>query len=581
MESAFETLESRGPDANGRRTAGQLSFGHTRLAIIGLGAAGAQPYGDEQRGLLTFNGEIYNYKELAAVLAIPADSDTHVLYEILARGRNDLLDRLRGMYAFVFWNPRDRSLTAARDPFGIKPLYCLQHENGEMTFASTAAALAHHPDANEIDNSALLHFLAVGFFPEGHSVFRKIQKLPPGIVHNWTKRDGQGWSLPQRNIPLAGWTQLATPGALADSVSAHMVADVEVGVLLSGGVDSTLIAALAARHHPKLRSYSLVNPVATNLDEGPLARWNAGLIGTDHTEVPATPELLAAQVEPLLRSTAEPFGDAAFLALSLLSERVAQEVKVTLAGEGADELYGGYRRYDVERFGRRPIAGIATRAAAKAITRITHADKKMPTATRRSLLSLSRKPGYDSHVSLMTGEWDAVSSAFPESGVDAYSAALQDWETVGDGDWALDLEPNRAYDLRRWLPNVFLEKSDRASMLHSLEVRTPFLDPVVATSAMNRPEPKDSLKQPLRDELFRLLPDVRLPEKKMGLGVDTSALLATGLGDLARDQLSNVDSTLHRAGLEDRRGSLVARAGTSPGLMFRIAMLGAWEQCWR
>jgi asparagine synthase (glutamine-hydrolysing) len=579
-QAALAASTNRGPDSEGFCVDDGKSFGHTRLAIIGLGDAGAQPFGDRERGILVYNGEIYNYQEIAAALSIKPDSDTHVLYEILARGRTDLLERLRGMYAFVYWNPRDHTLTTARDPFGIKPLYQLEHQNGQLTFASTPAALAQHPDARDIDSQALLHFLATGFFREGTSIFQRISKLPPGLVHTYTQQNSR-WSLTTHDIPLSGWDRLETSTALANSVSAHMVADVEVGVLLSGGVDSTLIAAMAARENANLRSYSLVNPRAPSLDEGPLARWNAGLIGTHHTEVPATPELLAAQVDALVKSTAEPFGDPAYLALSLLSERVAQDVKVTLAGEGADELYGGYRRYDIERLASRRATASATRLAAITAARLTGAKNKLPTSMRRTILSLARKPGYDSHLLLMASEWATITAAFPDAGAAGHASALHDWESVADGDWALDLPPNRAFDLRRWLPNIFLEKSDRASMLHSLEVRTPFLDPVVATSARNQPEPTDSRKQPLRDELFRLLPNVRLPEKKMGLGVDIPALLDAGLGELADGQLHDLDSPLHAAGIEDRSGLLADRAETSPGLRFRIALLGAWAKHWR
>ena len=200
--------------------------------------------------VLVFNGEIYNYRQLAAELGIEASSDTEVLYEIGRRRAWDLwIHRLRGMYAFVHFDRLTGTLAAGRDPFGIKPLFVRRHPDGEVSFASTVAALLQADTGPELapDERALTGFLAEGLFPSGTSAFQEIQKVPPGSLAIWT-RAPQGWHEESRGIEVGKWPDPSLPAALADSVKAHLVADVEVGVLLSGGVDSTLLAALASRH---------------------------------------------------------------------------------------------------------------------------------------------------------------------------------------------------------------------------------------------------------------------------------------------------------------------------------------------
>ena len=489
---SLDAIASRGPDAVGEVRIDGIAFGHRRLSIIGLGPEGAQPMVTDPDHVLVYNGEIYNYVELAADLGIAAASDTAVLYEIGRRGSwADWIHRLRGMYAFVHYNRKTGTLTAARDPFGIKPLYLRTHAGGELSFASTVAALAVLDPGLDPDPVALAGFLATGVFSQESSPFSSVQKVSPGVL---TFSKGlQGWS--RTSLPVRGdqWPVMAVPKALHDSVQAHLVADVEVGVLLSGGVDSTLLAAMASQLTPGLRTFCLTNPDNPDIDEAGFARHNAGLLGTRHVEVPVTSASLVERAQPLIRLTGEPFSDAAYLPLSVLSEAVSHHVKVALAGEGADELFGGYRRYDIERIIEAPLVGTALRLAGRAGSLDVRLARPA-TQRDRALHASALRERADRHAALMFAAWTDVRGHLP-NGEDAHAAFLRRWEACARDPWALGQPPNRAYDTREWLPNVFLEKSDRASMLHSLELRTPYLDPVVARAA-SRLAPRTAASRP-------------------------------------------------------------------------------------
>lgn len=565
--AALDVLACRGPDARGDVHGPGVSAGQRRLAIIGLGPAGQQPYTrDPSVDLLVYNGEIYNYRELAADLGIADDSDTHVLYHLLATGQEHRLGDLRGMFAFAYWRG-DRVLTG-RDPFGIKPLYTAIDERGGLVAASVPAAIVALLGRASADPVTVAGFLATGLFPAGTSAFSAVAKHEPGVLSTWT-RDGGGWraaSTPLASLPRS---PVDVPTAIADSVGAHLVSDVPVGVLLSGGVDSTLIASFAAERVAGLESFSLVNPHAPAIDEAAYAAWNARLIGTTHHEVPFEASAGGDLARDIVRTSGEPFGDAAFLPLATLCHEVRRHVKVVLAGEGADELFAGYRRYDVERPRAAGITAPVTRLAGALAGGARRYDRGTPSMRTRTLAAWASGDPYLGHGYLMSAEWPVVAAS--PIGAEALRQHHRRWAQSADG-----LPAYRAYDLREWLPNVFLEKSDRASMLASVEVRVPFLDPVVASSALHL-RPRDSRKRPLRDLLLQRHPDLRLPPRKMGLSVDLPALLRqSGLAAYAEAALTDPGSILRIDGMPDT-GELRRRAGANPALAFRLATLGVWQ----
>lgn len=577
-DSAMEVLVCRGPDSSGQVQCQSVAAGHRRLEIIGLGASGAQPFSEPPHSdLLVYNGEIYNYKELGdEVLSSNTRSDTQVLYELLRKRDWHRLSRLRGMYAFAYFDGATSELITARDPFGIKPLYVLRQPDGNLTFASVPAALAHFPGGREISTTAVAAFLGGGYVPTETSTFANIEKHDAGQIRIWKQRGGS-WRYDPIFVDFSAWPDIPIVHALEDSVHAHLVADVPVGVLLSGGIDSTLIAAIAAQSVSTLRTYSLTNPANPEIDESKLARWNARLLGADHTEVPVGARDLAAELPLLTLSAGEPMADAASLPLSVLCRRVSDDLKVVLAGEGADELFGGYKRYEVERIQRdwrRRLVG----PAARTLGSRNRYNRKPPSQRTRALASVASEMGLTSHSYLMGADWDVMKEALPGPTTLAWTGALTRWEALTADpivDW---MEPNRAFDTREWMPNVFLEKSDRASMLHGLEVRVPYLDPLVARAARGY-MPTDTSKKPLRDELLRRLPTVRLPPNKKGLSVATDRLVAEpSVKSIIEYELQAKDSLLSRLGAN--RDVLSRRCHVSPNFAFRIAAVGVWAQLW-
>lgn len=579
--TARSLLSTRGPDDQGDVRLGALRFAHTRLSIIGLGVEGHQPsVSDDGNTVLVYNGEIYNYRELARELGVRTHSDTAVLHHILRRRRWDLLSRARGMYAFVFFDAVAKRMWAARDPFGIKPLYRLDHRDGHVSFASSVAALQVVHDGAEVDMSSLVAFAALGIFDGRRTPFQRIKKVRPGQVESWRTEDTP--ALVEQH-PIVGRPDgpiLSVPDALADSVDSHLVADVDIGVLLSGGIDSTLLASLAVESGRSIRTFTLVNPSQREYDESLYARRNAALLGCEHYEVPLTKSGLLGQIEPLIHSTGEPFGDSHLL-LSVLCASVREVgTKVVLAGEGADELFGGYRRYQFERVqatrvGNDSMRGISG-VAAKLLSNTWLGNSSSPRA--RVFRSAAQGAGYLGHTTLLNGEWPLMLDVFPDIGPQAYAESEADWGLQSPAlEACWDLPDYRTYDLLEWLPNAFLDKSDRASMLNSVEVRVPFLDPNVARTVQDRSDWTVG-KPELRAELLARLPQVLLPKRKRGLSMDLRDLLDGDLGGRIQRQLLDPGSILRRLGLMDPDLKVASRARSSPSLAFRLAILDAWEE---
>ncbi len=578
-QRCVDVIECRGPDDIREISTNQYTAGHSRLAIIGLGPAGQQPYSvDPDADVLLFNGEIYNYREVGARLGIQVESDTQVLYQLLRGGRTEMLSELRGMFAFVYWRRDPQIIIAARDFFGIKPLYVAEGSDGSLSFGSVPAALAPLLPRRSASPEAVAGFLATGFFPSSTSAFEGIEKCPEGIVTTW-HRTGEGWRRTTDALRIEGWPTLPTAEAVDDSVRAHLVSDVPVGVLLSGGIDSTLIAASAAEQVDGLLSFSLTNPDNPSIDEASYARWNAKIIGTRHTEVPFEPAVSLDIIRDLVRSTGEPFGDAAYIPLSVLCERVAGELKVVLAGEGADELFGGYRRYEVERHRYAGLTGTPLRALSRARRSHDAYLDREPSQRVRAWAQWGERDDYLAHSYLLSSEWSAVAAALPSAAPGALARQQRTWASLGALPQSLNLPDHKAYDLTQWLPNVFLEKSDRASMLNSVEVRVPYLDPVVARASM-AVRPEGTTKAALRSALLAKLPEVRLPPRKMGLSVDVAALISTtGLDDYVKFMLHDAGSVLRTMDVATS-DLLERRAALNPTLAFRLGVLGVWQDQW-
>jgi asparagine synthase (glutamine-hydrolysing) len=582
------SLRHRGPDDEGiwiDQAAG-IGLGHRRLAVVDLSQAGHQPMlSEDGRYVLTFNGEIYNHLALRTELAAAGArcwrgrSDTETLLEAIARwGLKRTLRKCVGMFALGLWDRRDRRLLLARDRFGEKPLY-YGRVGRDFVFASELKAIRTHPDfAAPIDREALRIFAARGYVPAPRSIFEGIQKLRPGSI---LTLDGAGaipvvtqyWSyraVVERGLaePLEDENEAreTLESALAAAISGQSVADVPVGAFLSGGIDSSTVAALYRKHSSRtLRTYS-IGFEEEGYDEAPHARAVSRYLGTDHTERYVSSRE-AREVIPLLPAIYdEPFADPSQIPTYLMSKLAREDVTVALSGDGGDELLGGYARY---------------RTAASLWRKL----QRSPSPVRRASGAILGK--------VPAGVWDRLGALCPgqpqfpgarlertfhrlrcaDSLSALYNSFRDEWTgapspVIGGGeDDGLDLDIAGGPDLVRmmycdavsYLPGDILCKVDRAAMARGLEVRIPFLDHRVAEAAARIPLAmkvrKESGKHILKQLLFSHVPRRLFDRPKAGFSVPVGKWIKGPLRSWAEDLLSR--ERLDRQGFF--RGAMIER----------------------
>lgn len=570
LAAMMATLARRGPDDAGSFVdpAGSLRLGFRRLAILDLSPAGHQPMVSQSgRSVIIFNGEIYNFPELrreleAAGYRLRSRSDSEVLLEHLERDGLAILPRLRGMFAFAWYEIPARRLTLARDPFGIKPLHLQQLADGRLAFASQLDTLLAVPwqKPEALDPAALAIYLRLSHLPSPYGFYRGVSQLPPG---SFLRCDDQGrlssgtyyrFEQPESTRPQKREQLLdQLDQVIGAAVDRHRLADVPLGVFLSGGIDSPLVAAFArAQQATELPAFTLAHP-GWNQDEGPAARVYAAALGlTPRVADWGETETLAA-LDDLIAAQTEPFADFSLLPTLLLSRLARREVKVVLSGDGGDELFFGYER---------PLSLLRDGAAfawPRPIRRALYLAGRLGLARRRADTILFANPG-DYYL--------AVNSRFPEADLRRVAPALPGlpadfplYRGASTGDWRSLLRFARAAEISGQLQRG-LKKVDMASMYHGLEARVPLLDLEVAALAAAI-DPLDHLAAPaggggalerktlLRGLLARKLPASLLPTGKLGFSVPLAELLRTSLRPRAEAAL--FDSELLPAGLFDRR----------------------------
>ncbi len=541
------TLVHRGPDSDGTFVDGPVGLAARRLAIIDLDR-GDQPISNED-GTVTVvqNGEVYNYEELLGELEraghrFKTHCDTEVLVHLYEEDGLAFASRLRGMFAVAIWDAPRRRLVLARDPYGIKPLYYRISGDG-LEFASELRALPR----GEIDFDALECFLAFNSIPAPLSIFRDVRKLPPGHLLVW---EGGAPRLERYARPGPGETRSDEEAELVeecrarlrDSVRAHLVSDVPVGVMLSGGVDSGALAALAAQESSEpVRTFS-IGFEEQSFDELAGARAVAERYGTRHRELVLRPD--AALLLPVLADAFdEPFADSSALPTYLVSRLAAEDVKVALSGEGGDELFGGYYTYVAdliaERAGR--LAGFARPLV-----------ERLPTSTAKASFDYKAKrfvraahlPPLERHHA-----WKEIFSPDVREELTGRRSTFDPVDILrarhDETEGADLLARLQDVDFGIYLVDDLLVKTDRASMAHSLEARVPFLDPAVTNFAFTLPARHKvrglSKKVLLRKALEPLLPREVVHGRKRGFSIPAAAWLRGGLEPFARETLEGVE----------------------------------------
>ncbi|MBK9063686.1 MAG: asparagine synthase (glutamine-hydrolyzing) [Acidobacteria bacterium] len=598
-----DAMAHRGPDDSGEWFSAdrRVGLGHRRLAIIDLGPGGHQPMVDPGTGaVISFNGEIYNYRELRDELLTLGDrfvtnSDTEVLLAAYRRWGADCLSRLNGMFAFGIFDPRDEALLLARDRAGEKPLV-YRLEGGALAFASELKALLAAPGApRRLDPESLDFFLAYGYVPESRSLLAGYAKLPQGHALRFDLRSGSArvwpyWSLPEPGISPdspAEEAEAELGRLLLDSVKLRMIADVPVGILLSGGIDSSLVTAMAARVSPRVKTFTISFPGHGRYDEAPEARRVAEHFGTDHAELvaePASTDLILS----LVRQFDEPIADSSLVPTYLVSRAIRRHATVALGGDGGDELFGGYRHYDwlrrheaLKRRLPRPIRRALAAAASRllpvgtrgrnyaiglggdALSAVAHVNIYFDAATRRGIVaSPLRRP-----------------SPGPQGEPEAWRAGLAPAGT------SLLQQATRS-DFRSYLADDVLAKVDRASMLVSLEVRAPWLDPRIIEFAFGRLP--DSLRADAsgmkilpRRLAAKLLPPGMHAAKKQGFSVPLGAWFRGDFGRFVESVLADASEHLLDRAAVRRLVALRGRGLVNEHRLFALAMLELWRREYR
>ncbi|MFL5907834.1 MAG: asparagine synthase (glutamine-hydrolyzing) [Solirubrobacterales bacterium] len=555
-----ETLVHRGPDSEGSLIDGPAGLAMRRLSIIDL-EGGDQPISNEDGRIQVIqNGEIYNYRELMEELrrrghTFSTHSDTEVLVHLYEERGPAFVEELRGMFAIALWDGRHGRLILARDRFGIKPLY-YRVADGTLSFASELKALTRQPGfSREIDNDALEAFLAFNSIPAPMTIFTEARKLPPG--HTLVAEGGEvKVSRYARPAPVKA-AEVRPEGdevlaeelrdRLRDSVRAHLVSDVPVGVLLSGGIDSCALTALAAEESGYRVSTFSIGFEESSFDELEQARLVAQRYGTDHHELVLRPD--AVDLLPrLVEAFDEPFGDSSALPTYLVSGLAADTVKVVLSGEGGDELFGGYYTYVADRLA--PRVGRAAPFLRPLVERLPSSSAKVSFDYKaKRFVRGAHLPPVERHHA-----WKEIFSPEAQAGLlrtgpssdplDLYRARYA--ETEG----AQELARLQDLDLGIYLVDDLLVKTDRASMAHSLEARVPYLDPVVAELALALETKQKvrgfSKKRLLRRAVAPLVPREIIRGRKQGFSIPVAAWLRGDLEPFARDVLSA--ETIERQG---------------------------------
>lgn len=599
LASMRDVMTARGPDGDGQYLDGALGMAMRRLSVIDL-EGGWQPFFSRDREIVVFqNGEIYNYRELrrqleAAGYGFRSQSDTEVLaHGYDCWGIEGLLTRLDGMYALAILDRRRRELHLARDRFGEKPLFFAAAQ-GRFAYASNLVALAalDWVDA-EIDAESLNFYLALHFVPGTATICKGIGRLLPGerLVVALDE------PVPRRHRyyqPTLGSAQAITDEELAArleaAVESRLAADVPVGVFLSGGLDSSIVAAIAASKRPQVATFSMGFASAAH-DESRYAEAVARAIGSDHHHFRFDEESFRELLPQVAAALDEPVGDQAQLPLYWLCREARRRVTVALAGEGADEVFAGYGYYRRHLHGqaKQPQAGWRARLTAMFKGGVANAKAVAATATLGeawlSRLIHNAEPVTPSGFPLLTdvaGRERLVGSSFATIG--DWEAGLMAWlDGAGDG-----LQRAAAADLGSWLPDDLLVKFDRMAMAHSLEGRAPYLAPAVVEAGLRLPQAEKmdaaTSKIALRRIARRWLSPEILERPKQGFVLPMRMWLRQWFA--GQPSVADYFSSRQVQGLDMAEVARLVEEDVAKGvererLLFALVMLVEWHQAFQ
>lgn len=553
MMSANNLMKHRGPDAALLFNKDHVGLGHRRLSIIDLSSVANQPMTDESgRYTIVYNGEIYNYRRLRDDLRakghpFQSESDTEVVLKLFMEHGESFLEHLDGFFALAIYDQAEDELFLARDRMGIKPLVYYLDEDKCIFASEIRALLGYHID-QQLDGTALYQYLQFNYVPAPASIFKHVRKLSPGHLMRIKGKQVEiraYWKVPEvrENFPhLMSYAdaQKQLIQLLDESVQERLVSDVPLGAFLSGGIDSSVIVALAARHVKNLKTFSIGYRDEPMYDETRYAQLVAQKYQTEHTVFKLGPEDFYEHIFDLLSGQGEPFADSSGIAVYILSKRTREQVTVALSGDGADELFAGYNKY----FGEYEIRQGSWRTAlAKGIQPLLELLPKSRGHFLGNKVRQMHRLGQAARHSPQARYWYLSSLMSEQMALDVLTPSTR--ELI---DEALYRQRKQAItapltgqgfndmlraDVQMLLPNDMLHKVDQMSMAHSLEVRVPFLDHRVAEFAFGLPSGYkingQMKKRILQDAARELLPPELYNRPKHGFDVPLAKGYRTAL----------------------------------------------------
>lgn len=555
LDAAIETMSLRGPDGSGKYIEGSAALGHARLAIIDTSASANQPFKNNSgRYTIVFNGEIYNYREIRKELKDfnpRTTSDTEILLQGFIEWGEKVLDKLNGFFAFAIHDKETDELFLARDRMGIKPLLVYQDENA-IVFGSEMKSLMAFGIPREIDVDSQFRYHQFNYTPYPETIFKNVVELEPGTwfkVQGLKVQSGTYWEIPK---PTASKTKLTYEEAqqklhelMEKSVQRRMIADVPLGSFLSGGIDSSIIATLAARQTDKLNTFSIGYADEPLFDETHYAEAVAKKIGSNHTVFKLTNDDLYADLHDVLNYIDRPFADSSALPVHILCKHTRKHVTVALSGDGADELFSGYNKHAAEFRARNLGLKEQVVTALKPLWFLLPASRNSSIGNRvRQLqkfsegVSLGAKDRYWNWASFWQ---DEEVDKLTRDRVNRTSLNKRKTELTAELGSTNDLDEVLYTDLHQVLRNDMLTKVDLMSMANSLEVRVPFLDHEVVEFACSLPEEykiTSTIRKRILQETFRPdLPEMLFKRPKHGFEVPLLNWFKGELDSLIKEDL--------------------------------------------
>ncbi len=582
------SMSHRGPDDEGYFHDDFVSFGFRRLSIIDI-EYGAQPLNyDDEKLWLVFNGEIYNYVELRNDLQdegyeFTTESDTEVIAALFSKHKEDAFQYLRGMFSILIWDKEQETFYGARDPFGIKPLF--YHEMGEgIVFASEKKSITLLMENEEVNIEALQHYLSFQFAPEPLTMTAGINKVEPG--HYFVKNPGkpiafkQYWSVTFNPVLMErkDWIK-RIQDVMYDSVSKHMRSDVPVGSFLSGGIDSTIIVAMAKKINPNIKTFS-VGFEREGYSEIDVAKETADKLDVENISYIISPEEYVEKLPKIMWHMDDPLADPSCVPLYFLAREASKHVTVTLSGEGADELFGGYNIY------REPESlKMFNSIPAPAKNLLARVAEVLPEGVRgKSFLERGTTPLCERYI----GNAKMFEDKEKPQILKTYNENTCYQQITGKlydrvSDFPI-VDQMQYVDIHTWMRGDILLKADKMTMANSLELRVPFLDKEVFKVASELPVAmkiaNGTTKNILREAFRGIVPDHVIDRKKLGFPVPIRHWLKDELNDWARNliQESQTDHLLYKPYIVNLLEAHCQEKGDYSRKIWTVLMFMLWHQ---